>query len=224
MRNVRAWPYDYIMEIERLCVCVCVFPFALNFRLLNSFPITLRRTYPSSLLLIYFFFYLFISFSCVSNALVGERREEKIDERKEGRNKNGEKMFVCTTHCPAVCVGEIGFPDSANRRGGNCRDDRNDGCLGHARGSCFSVPGPLFLKKQNICYLLVVSRTQNELFFFSLSLVWVLFCPDLAISLFFFPVAADIWSFYQSIWTRFICKKAKKDFFFSIHFFTLLTH
>ena len=56
-----------------------------------------------------------------------------------------EKYPSCAllTLCPAICVGEIGFPDSANRRGGNCRDDRNDGCLGHARGSCFSVPGPI---------------------------------------------------------------------------------
>lgn len=76
----------------------------------------------------------------------------------------GNVSVLCTTHtlCPAlyVCVGEIGFPDSANRRGGNCRDDRNDGCLGHARGSCFSVPGP----------------HSNHFYLFSLSLSTYLSC------------------------------------------------
>lgn len=104
------------------------------------------------------------------------------------------KMCLYALFTVRLCVGEIGFPDSANRRGGNCRDDRNDGCLGHARSSCVSVSGPFKKKKECTCIflflLLVVSRVPPKMsfffFFLSFGLVSV-FCFVLIWHL--FPVA-----------------------------------
>lgn len=49
------------------------------------------------------------------------------------------EMVLCALTV-RLCVGENGLPGSIG--GGHSRDDGNDGCLGHARGSCFTVPGP----------------------------------------------------------------------------------